>query len=65
MPAKKDDKYECMKYKSKALIMLGLLLIAYGAMRYYGISMPVSLMTVGALLVLKGIIIKLKKQAKM
>lgn len=65
MPAKKDDKCECMKYKGKALIMLGLLVMAYGAMRYYGMSIPVSLMAVGALLVLKGIMIKLKKQAKM
>lgn len=62
MPAKKADVNECCKHKGKALIMVGLLMVLYGAMRYYGIGIPMSLMTIGGLLVLKGLIVKLKNK---
>ena len=58
---KKVSHAECKKHKGKALIIVGFLAIAYGAMRNYGLTIPQSIMGIGVLLVLKGIILKMKK----
>ncbi len=62
MPVKRDKPVECMKHKGKLLILVGLLMIAYGAMRNYGLSIPQSIMGIGILLLLKGLIVKMKNK---
>ena len=61
MAKKKVSRNEWKKHKGKALIMIGLLAVAYGALRTYGLSAPQTIMVVGGLLVLKGLIVKTKK----
>ncbi len=49
------------EHKGKMLIILGLLAIVYGVLRIYGLSIPQIAIVVGALLMLKGIMLKYKK----
>ncbi len=58
--AKKAEERYCGMHGGKGALMLGLLLLVVGLLFEYGYSLPRILMIVGALMLLKGIILKAK-----
>lgn len=62
MAKKVNDMCECCKFRSMMAMKAGVLVFLIGALRFYDISWPVTIMVVGALIFLKGLVGKLMKK---
>ncbi len=58
MPNKKNS--ELIQLFGKRLMISGLVLILAGIMWFYGVDWPIILIVIGAILLVKGLIIKAK-----
>lgn len=52
------------RHKGKPLMIVGIVLFLIGVLRFYNIDWPVVLMVVGAVLFVKGMIIKSMKEKR-